>query len=311
MPNKKEIGSIEAGIAKGLRFCAPSVSEAAPRYMESEVIAPLSAIGAASASSLKASFWRSEVEETYQIGDPEFVSIALNTGGGRVWRNNEKTCTSVGTIAMQPFEGARWRFEPPVTFVHLYVPFRLLADVSECLFDRELQHSALLMPAGSRDNRVCEAASWIQSGLISVEPTPLLLDSWAFILAERLVRSFSRFATRQARVSFGKIPARGIAHVVDYIESNIGSDLQLDALARVAALSPYHFARRFKDTVGVSPHRYVTIRRIRHAQAQLKTTERGIADIAASCGFSNQGHLTNTFQRLLGVTPGLYRNRVR
>jgi AraC family transcriptional regulator len=167
------------------------------------------------------------------------------------------------------------------------------------------------MPAGARNDRLSGAARCIQTALASVEPTSLLLDSWALILGENVLRSFSSYANRRAHTSFGKFSARGFARVVDYIESNIDRDLPLDALAGVVTMSPYYFARRFKETVGVSPHRYVMTRRVRHAQAQLKATERGIADIAASCGFSNQGHLTNMFQRFLGVTPGVYRDSVR
>jgi AraC family transcriptional regulator len=195
---------MEDHIARGLTFCAPAVSDAAPRYMESDVIAPLHTIGADHSSSLKVAFWRSQVEEIPQVGDRDFVSIALNTGGGRVWRNHEKTSTEVGTIAMQPFEGALWRFEHPVEYVHFYVPFKLLVDVTECLFERELRHCEVSMPSGTRDERLCGAARRIKSALLSVKPTPLLLDSWALILAERVVRSFSRYADSRVRVSFGK-----------------------------------------------------------------------------------------------------------
>src|SRR5262245_27285944 len=128
MDRMKRNGLDEGRATEGLAFCKTVSSRAAPRYIESEVIAPIRAIGVGSLSSLKAAFWHSTIEESYQVGDPDFVSIALNTGGGRVWRNNEKTPTAVGAIALQPFEGARWRFEQPVSFVHLYVPFKLLGE---------------------------------------------------------------------------------------------------------------------------------------------------------------------------------------
>ena len=311
MQGKKRTVLLEDHAGEGLEFCAGAVSNEAPRYMESTVAAPFRTIGAGSASSLKASFWRSTVEEANQVGDPGFVSVALNTGGGRVWRNSERVPTGVGAVAMQPFEGARWRFELPVTFTHLYVPFKLLSDVTECLFDRELRHSELLMPAGIRDERLCGAAHSVHMSLLTVEPTNLVLDSMGLILAETLVRRISLHADRRSRVAFGKIPARRVAHVVDYVEANLDRDLSLGALAQAAAMSPFHFARSFKKMTGVSPHNYVLTRRVRHAQALLKTTQQGIADVAASCGFSNQAHLTNTFKSLLGVTPGAYRRSVQ
>jgi AraC family transcriptional regulator len=296
---------------EGLLFRNDVVSDATPRYIESDIIAPIRTIGISSRTSLKASFWHCTAEETHQVGDLQFVSIALNTGGGRVWRNNETTPTDVGTIAIQPFESTRWRFEPPVSFTHLYVPFGLLGDVCESLFDRELLHTDLSIPAGFRNERFGSAVRSVHSGLISLEPTTLILDSWALMLAEASVRCLSRYAQRTSHTSLGKISARGVAHVVDYIEANIDSDLALDSLAKVAAMSVYHFARRFKETVGVSPHVYVLNRRVRRAQEQLRATQRGLADVAAACGFANQAHLTTTFRRLLGVTPGAYRGSVR
>lgn len=295
----------------GLAFCNKAVSRAAPRYMESDVIAPQRTVGVDSTSSLKAAFWHSTIGESHQVGDLNFVSIALNTGGGRVWRDNDAIATHVGAIAMQPFEGARWRFEHPVSFVHLYVPFRLLGDVCESLFDRELQHAELLMPTGITNDRLNGVAHLVRVGLTSIEPTNLILDSWALILAEALVRGFSSHAHRPVRASFGKLPARGIAHVVDYIEAHIDHNLALGELANIAAISTYHFARRFKETVGVSPHTYVLTRRVRHAQAQLEATRRSIADIAATSGFSSQAHLTSTCHRLLGVTPLVFRRSVQ
>jgi AraC family transcriptional regulator len=85
-------------------------------------------------------------------------------------------------------------------------------------------------------------------------PTALLLDSWELLLSEILVSRLSSHAERYERSSFGSIPDRSLAHVVDFVESHLGSDLDLASLAKMAAMSPYHFARRFKARLGVSPH---------------------------------------------------------
>jgi len=208
---------------------------------------------------------------------------------------------------MEPFESSRWRFEGHVSFVHVYLPFTLLSDVCESVFERKFTHEQLWIPMGTRDERLCDAMRAVQSGLLAIEPTHLILDSWALILSEILVRNFSSSADRCARSSFGTIPSRGLAHVVDFIEANIDQDLLLASLARVAAMSVYHFARRFKETVGVSPHAYIVMRRVRRAQRMLEHGKDRLADVAAACGFSNQAHFTTAFQRGIGVTPGAYR----
>jgi AraC family transcriptional regulator len=292
--------------AQGLPFCRAAASNAAPRY-HTDRMAPFRTIGLDATASLKASFWRSTVEEAKQLGDLDYVSIAMNLGGGRVWRNNESVPTEVGAIAMHPFEGAHWRFDRPVSFVKLYLPFGLVGDVCEALFDRELTPAGLRMPIAIRDEGFCGAAHRIQSNLLVSTPTNLILDSWSLILSELVVRGFYRYANRHSHPSLGKIPARSVARVVDYIESSLDQDLRLGQLANVAAMSVYHFARRFRETVGVSPHAYVLSRRLDRARGMLRNREVALAQVAAACGFSSQAHLTTSFLNAFGATPGKYR----
>jgi AraC family transcriptional regulator len=296
-----------AAATRGLDFCGPSASDAVPRYVESDIIAPVRTIGLDTASTLKATFWHCSVEETEQLGDTEFVSIALSTGGGRIWRNNEKTANVPGGISMMPFEGARWHFETRCSFVQLYLPFKLVGSVSESLFDRGLSPGDLRMPSAVREGDLCRTAHAVSGSLVSLEPTNLILDSWALILADIMVRSLSRHAGRQERKAFGKIPVRAVAGVIDYIEAHIDRDLDLSSLAGVAGMSTYHFAHRFKETLGVSPHAYVLARRVGRARGMLRQNEVALSQVALACGFSSQAHFTTAFLRHVGMTPGQYR----
>lgn len=296
---------------RGLLFSQAAAMDATPGYFQTNVglrsLELIRSVGIGARSTLKASFWNSRIEEAEISGDPNYASVVLHRGGGRVWRNNERQCAERGSVGMQPFEGSRWRFEGPVGFVHVYVPFLLLARVCESIFDRDLMHTELSIPMGTRDARLCGAMTSIETGLLEFEPTNLILDSWALILSDILLRRFSRHANGPARATFGKMPPPKIARVVDYIEANIDQDLDLAALAGVASMSVYHFARRFKDTLGVSPHAYVVSRRVRRAESLLRRRNLEIVQVAAACGFSSQAHLTTTFLNSLGTTPGRYR----
>jgi AraC family transcriptional regulator len=90
----------------------------------------------------------------------------------------------------------------------------------------------------------------------------------------------------------------------------INQDLRLSSLAAVAGMCVYHFARRFQETVAVSPYSYVLARRIERARALLRLNDERLVDVALACGFSSQSHLTPVFRQCLGVTPGEYRRRV-
>lgn len=71
--------------------------------------------------------------------------------------------------------------------------------------------------------------------------------------------------------------------------------------------SPYHFARRFKETTGFSPHAYVLGRRVQHAARLLRQKLLSLKQIAAVCGFSSQAYFTTACRNQKGVTPAAFR----
>jgi AraC-like DNA-binding protein len=101
-----------------------------------------------------------------------------------------------------------------------------------------------------------------------------------------------------------------IKRVLDYLDAHCDEDLPIETLAGLACLSPYHFIRVFSRHTGLTPHAWLMQHRTRKAQGLLR---RGvaIADVAAQTGFTDQSHLTKTFKRLLGYTPGQLRNSVQ
>jgi len=107
------------------------------------------------------------------------------------------------------------------------------------------------------------------------------------------------------------LPPRAKGRVLEYIVTHLNENITNDALAEVAGLSVCHFARMFKQTVGVSPHRYVLQCRIEWARELLAGTEMPLSEIAIVTGFSDQSHYTRWFREIIGVTPGSYRWSMR
>lgn len=101
-----------------------------------------------------------------------------------------------------------------------------------------------------------------------------------------------------------------LARVIEYIESNLAREISLDKLARLTRMSPYHFARRFKISMNISPHQYVITRRMETARRLLKTTSMSILDVCTQVGYENQSHFTLLFKRFYGVPPGEYRRNL-
>jgi AraC-like DNA-binding protein len=104
------------------------------------------------------------------------------------------------------------------------------------------------------------------------------------------------------------VPAtRHLLRARDLIDARYGDRLQVRDLARAAHTSPAHFSRRFKHAFGISPHRYLTSRRIERAKHLLDSTEHGILEIALAVGFGGAASFSNAFRRAVGVSPRAYR----
>jgi AraC family transcriptional regulator len=97
--------------------------------------------------------------------------------------------------------------------------------------------------------------------------------------------------------------------VEQYVAANLGQDLSINELANLAHLSPYHFARFFKQSTGLSPHQYVLKRRIDEGKRLMRQTTLDLAEIAQQLGFRDQSHFTARFRKLTGVTPKRWRSR--
>jgi AraC family transcriptional regulator len=97
--------------------------------------------------------------------------------------------------------------------------------------------------------------------------------------------------------------------VADYIEDHLGEDISLRDIATIANLSPFHFARAFKQSFGEPPHRYHMTRRMERAKALLESPARSVTQIGATLGFSETSAFTNAFRRAVGTTPSDYRRQ--
>lgn len=84
----------------------------------------------------------------------------------------------------------------------------------------------------------------------------------------------------------------------------------LAEIATEQGLSRYQLLRAFRDGVGMPPYAWLAQYRVMRARMLLDAGHRP-AEVAALVGFADQAHLTRWFRRVLGVTPGAYRNSVQ
>jgi len=131
---------------------------------------------------------------------------------------------------------------------------------------------------------------------------PLVIDELLF----RLLRTEAAAAVRA-----GVGPAADAGRIIDamrFMRQNHAEKLSVDRLARTAAMSPSHFAHRFRAVARISPMRYLRYARLDAARARLLEDGARVSEVATDVGFESPAHFTREFKRRFGVSPSQIRS---
>jgi AraC family transcriptional regulator len=97
----------------------------------------------------------------------------------------------------------------------------------------------------------------------------------------------------------------------EYLRAHFAEDVSLDALAALAGLSPFHFARMFKVATGLPPHAYQRRCRAEKAQVLLRQTDLPITEIAFAVGYETPQAFARMFRAEIGASPSDWRRKAR
>jgi AraC family transcriptional regulator len=130
----------------------------------------------------------------------------------------------------------------------------------------------------------------------------LYAESLTTALSLHLITHYATFERRIAH-DRARLPGAVLARIEAYIEASAEQPITLAALAELANLSVFHFARRFKLTTGRSPYQYVLDWKIMRARQLLQAGEQPVAAISDALGFASPAHFAAAFKRAVGQSP--------
>ena len=249
-----------------------------------------------------------------------------------IWERHTHDCTQI-TVAMSPAQvrgewesvGGRFakremngdmvwvvppgvlhriHFDRRATLVHLYLNeefFRSMVPDGES--------SALVPSLLVRDQFLVEIAKELHREMHLSSVNKLFTQSVATLTATHLIRTYSDKRNSIPVYRGGLGPTRE-KKVRAYIKNRLDQALSLDELAKVAEMSPNHFISLFRQSIGMTPHKFVIQQRLEHARSLLEHSKLTLLEVAHLCGFQDQSQFTTTFRRYIGVTPGQYKREI-
>jgi AraC family transcriptional regulator len=228
--------------------------------------------------------------------------VALNSDG------RSRFLAPVGTVEIVPYNAevfARWKV--PKENLLLALAPEQLSKLAGLEFERD-DFVFRPPPAGHVDEKALLLAQLIREEFRAGEPTNhLYMDSLLTVFSTYLLRNYSTLQDYPESRHQGGLSPKAWRDVQDYIRANIGEPLSVERLALLAGLSPSHFMRAFKQTVGQSPHQYIVATRLELAEHLVITTNLPLSSVASITGFVNHSHLTASMRRHKFTTPSALR----
>ena len=267
------------------------------------------ASGARQWPGLRSEYARLAPHEGPTVTGPNQVGVAFTAHRGLPWESGGRTVEAdipAGSTIVTGGVGISWlRVREPTEALEMYPAPDLLRAVAAPWHPAPVETPPMV---GTGDAVVLG----IGSVLRRVHATDAYLsDVAASTLANRLaihlLSSYCGMRSLERGRGDGRLDARTVARVAEFVDARLGSRLALDQLASVARLSPFHFARAFKSSTGLTPHGFVTSRRMDRARNLLLTGRDPVDEVARMVGFTNVSHFRRVFRRHVGLPPSALR----
>lgn len=142
------------------------------------------------------------------------------------------------------------------------------------------------------------------------------INETLYFLLEALLLSDAALLNEIKEVSAVKLSTkkemyRRLNEVRDYIDSCFNEDISLEALSKIALMSPFHLLRQFRKNYHITPHQYLINRRLERAKHSIAHSNASVADISLMIGFRDASSFSKLFKQRFGLSPQQYRLAVK
>ncbi|MGV0024060.1 helix-turn-helix domain-containing protein [Phormidesmis priestleyi] len=236
----------------------------------------------------------------YQLVEVNWVSegrSSLTRFGG-----NDYTSGHIQIFPAHVPYGGSWSRN--VEFIHFYLEPAFISQIAyESINPDKVE---FLLELKKADRLIYQIGLALRADLELDGGNGFYADSLATALSAHLLK---HYATRKHvfRSYDDGLPKDMLKVAIDYINTYLGENLSLAAMATELHISQYHFCRLFKQSTGMSPHRYLMQQRVEQAKQLLRRPEKTVTYITNECGFNNQSHFAKYFRRYTGVSPTRFR----
>jgi AraC family transcriptional regulator len=205
---------------------------------------------------------------------------------------------------MPPYLSHRSRRERPYELTAIFLDPSLTMDAALALTGT--YNPEITPQVGIRDPLVRAIGTTLDAEIASSHPGPgIYAESLALALSSHILRKYVKpgFGERNSPGLNGRQLHLGL----EFIRENLDKDLSLAEMAATVTMSKYHFAKSFKQAMGIAPHRYLVRLRIEKARKLLIQDSQSVDEIASSVGYFDRAHFAEQFRRYTGMSPTEYR----
>jgi len=198
----------------------------------------------------------------------------------------------------------QWQFSGEFHALQFYVSVAGLASFAKQCSVGAI--TSLSWQTGITDNVLWGLSNALIHAAAAPNSNQLLIDQLAITLLTHFMESYGHLQPPEKEHATGLAPWQ-TRRATEMMAARLASNLKIAQIADECRLSPSHFARAFRRSMGVAPQRYLTQLRIEEAKRLLTKGNLPLSDIALVCGFGDQSHFTRVFGQMTGESPGAWR----